>query len=118
MRKKAEKAKNKRDQRLLAMRTEIATKIQNAYKVGNDTNCNLIGKDERYQQNYCVANFGDDIGQFNDCKDPDEFCNTCCDFEYGNMHIDKRNKCKSEICTVANVEAAQKGRWVWQEPVK
>lgn len=118
LRKKAEKANNKLAAKLAAMRTEIASKMQNSYKVGTADHCTLIGKSDHYQQDYCVANFSDDFGKFNDCRDPEEYCNTCCDFEFGEMHIEERNKCKTDKCTTANVEAAQKGRWVWQEPVK
>lgn len=118
MRKKAEKSKSRLQQKLSMMKTEMASKLQNAYKVGDPNHCSLIGKPDEYQKNYCVANFADNFGKFNDCKDPEEFCNTCCDFEYGEMHVDEINKCKTDKCTQANVEVAQKGRWVWQEPVK
>lgn len=117
MRKKAEKSKRKMNQKLMAMRSEIASKMQNAYKVGDANHCALAGKPDQYQTNYCIANFSDDYGKFNDCKDPDEFCNLCCDFEFGEMHTDERNKCKTEKCTAATGANSANGRWVWQAPV-
>ena len=37
-------------------------------------------------------NFIDDFINNRECK-TDEFCYMCCETEFGNMHIDKREKC-------------------------
>lgn len=121
MRKKSEKQRRKINQKLMAMRNEVAAKMQSAYKVGSSENCKRGLTDSNYSKNYCIANFSDDPASFESCNDQDDFCPTCCDFEFGSNHEELRSKCKADVCIqqkAADQANADQGRWVYQTPVQ
>jgi len=42
--------------------------------------------------NYCILNFTD-FDEIESCKDPNNFCHTCCDNEFGVIKVAQRSNC-------------------------
>ena len=113
MRKKAKRNGDKLKQQLMSMRMSMAKEMNNSYKDGDQQKCVNAMKDDQSRLNYCTANFSDYI-KFSQCKSNDEFCELCCENEYGEMHMDKRNKCIKEICEdKTKQEQRLGGKWIW-----
>ena len=118
MRKKAKRNEIKLKQTLLNMRMKMAREMTDIYKDGDQGKCLNAIKDAQVRLNYCTANFSDII-KFSQCKDDDDFCVMCCENEFGEMHIDKRNKCIKEICEPnAGKTDDTKGGWYWSDGEK
>ena len=50
--------------------------------------------------------------KYTSCKTEEEdFCYLCCETEFGDMHMDKRQQCYDTICKVKT--EVNDGRWVW-----
>lgn len=117
MRLKAQKQEKRLHQKLLQMKMEMTQQMQNIYKMGDPKKCSTAMSTKQNKDNYCVANFSDDIIKFNDCKESDDFCNICCENEFGEMHMAERNKCVSDLCEKPEAKKADEGRWIWQSPI-
>jgi len=92
MRAKAKIRKSKYQQELQSLRNKMAMQQMKANKVGDIKWCRKGKLDRDYREKYCDKNFIDDFINNRECK-TDEFCYMCCETEFGNMHIDKREKC-------------------------
>jgi seryl-tRNA synthetase len=113
MRKKARRSENKMKQQLMNVRLKIAKEIKNMHREGDQNKCKTAMKSEDERLKYCQINF-DDIAKFSTCKEDDDFCTICCENEFGEMHIDKRNMCIKELCENKPVNTATaEGRWIW-----
>lgn len=64
------------------IRMKLAGKLMQAEKVGNAEHC-LANVDEEKIDTYCARNFADSPFRLVDCKNPDKYCKTCCNNEYG-----------------------------------
>jgi hypothetical protein len=115
MRKKAKRKSAKLKQALLSMKMKMASEMSDVYKDGDQGKCLAAIKDEKMRLNYCTANF-DDIIKFSQCKDDDDFCQMCCEHEFGEMHMDHRNKCIKELCDAEVIKKEKaKGSWIWKD---
>jgi hypothetical protein len=115
MRKKAKRKSVKLKQALLNMRMNMAREMTDVYKDGDQGKCLSAMKDNQVRLNYCTANFNDII-KFSQCKDDDDFCQLCCENEYGEMHMDHRNRCIKQVCENFVVsQDKSKGSWVWKD---
>jgi len=47
---------------------------------------------------YCDANFYNDATMNMQCKEPESFCSTCCEREFGQIQLILREKCLREKC--------------------
>jgi hypothetical protein len=118
MRKKAQRKSQTLKARLLNMKMSMAQEMNDAYKNGDQSRCAQAMKDDQSRQNYCTANFSDVI-LYSQCRDNEDFCTLCCEHEFGEMHMDKRNSCIKTLCEVAKLPADESsGRWVWTEPIQ
>jgi hypothetical protein len=117
MRKKSQRKSAKLKQQLMTMRMSMAKEMTDVYKSGDSKLCLNAMADDQSRINYCTANFNDII-KFGQCKENDDFCTICCENEFGEMHMDKRNKCIKEICEVqANKKEEVQGSWIWANPI-
>jgi len=124
MRKDAEMRKKKLGAQLQNVRTQMAQTMGKVYKKGNTANCVSALSSEQDRNNYCIANFPDDIDASTSCKGTDDFCDYCCNNEFGEMNPDDRTNCKKTACPAsllkkdpnAAVVAPEDptGSWVWQ----
>jgi hypothetical protein len=118
MRKKAQRKSQALKAKLLNMKMSMAQEMTDIYKKGDHNRCSNAMKDDQSRQNYCTANFSDII-MYSQCRDNEDFCTLCCEHEFGEMHMDKRNECIKTLCEAPKADAEEsKGRWVWNEPVK
>merc|ERR1712032_568576 len=84
MRAKTKLRKMKYQQELTALRSKMAMQQMKSNKVGKIEYCQKGKIHKTFREKYCVNN--------RDCK-TDDFCYMCCENEFGNMHIDKREIC-------------------------
>lgn len=105
-------------QELMDVRTSIANELGKAYKKGDINKCVNAMKNETTKSNYCTALYMDDFGLLNYCKKSDDFCNICCNSEFGDMHQSEKEECLVKICPKKVEEKNEKGgRWIWQQPI-
>jgi hypothetical protein len=93
MRAKAALRKSAMLAELTALRAKMADKMAKSAKIGNIKYCSKGKINLEYRQTYCDKNYVDDFITNSDCKTDENFCYMCCEVEFGNMHIDKREKC-------------------------
>lgn len=128
MRKLSKVKKNQMMNKLKKAKTTLASKVMKAMKEGSSQMCNL-GKIEQnisVRESYCNNAFSDDFFLNNECKELENFCYTCCENEFGNIHLDKREDCYNECdglraSTVNTTTAAtsnetekKKIKWLWK----
>ena len=62
-------------------------------KLGDINYCKKGKFDRTYREEYCDKNYFEDYISNSDCKSDSDFCYMCCENEFGNMHIDRRDIC-------------------------
>jgi hypothetical protein len=125
MRKDAERKKARLKQKLQSVRNEMAQEMGKAYKKGDMSNCEKSMKSDEIRKTYCTATFMEDYSNYSVCiEGGEEFCNLCCDAEFGDFYMNDRQECFKNICgnPQSGAEMAHKGlmvngRWVWQEGI-
>ena len=92
--------------RLRLVKFNMAQKMNSAYKKGDIAFCVKIKKGEpkETRRHYCVANFSENILNFQECMSTDDFCHFCCDSEYGDFHQQDRKRCYNDSCVIPNSE--------------
>lgn len=99
-------------QQIQMIRSEMAQDIVDANRKGNQQNC----KDGRNRtdliEKYCNKHFSDDYSKNLSCKDPGNFCYSCCEAEFGNMFINQRDDCQS-MCDDLEKQDLNNGDFVW-----
>lgn len=118
MRKKADRKNARLKQKLMSVRMKMARSMTDVYKIGENQKCVNAIKDDQSRDNYCTANVSEEFMQFQECRDTDDFCTVCCDIEFGEMHMEMRNKCYKEVCPVTKAATSSHGRWEWQNGLK
>jgi len=88
----------------------MAKNLMDANKNGDIGSCINAQKDPSLMKAYCDANFTDNYEKHTSCMDLTNFCYNCCDAEFGNMFIVKRDECYEE-CDKAGLE--NNGDWIW-----
>merc|ERR1711934_748256 len=96
--KKAELKRNKLRQQLQQVRMSIASDLGNAYRKGDVSKCVRAYNSPKARNDYCVARFSDDFAQLNFCRQTDDFCETCCQAEYGEMNASDKDECLKKVC--------------------
>ena len=120
MRKKNERRKNMLMQKLMSVRTTMASKMQKASKAGSKTVCQNAKADQNSINAYCENNFYDNFYKLVDCKDMSNFCYSCCENEFGDVHVAERDDCY-DMCDGKSKTVEQKsdkGKWIWTETLK
>jgi len=119
LKKKIEAIRNKfkRKNRLLQqqvqlIRSEMAEEIMNANKQGKPDKCKSDRHDLLKIAEYCDSNFSDDYLKNQTCKEPSNFCYSCCENEFGNMFIAQRDDCQT-MCDNLDKADLGDGDWVW-----
>ena len=97
--KKAELNRNKLRQQLQQVRMSIASDLGKAYKKGDLSKCMRANNNPKLRNDYCIATFSDDFAQMNYCREADDFCETCCQAEFGEMMSDSKGECLKKVCS-------------------
>jgi hypothetical protein len=97
MKKRSERKKSALKAQIQTIRMKTAGKLQKVAKVGDASKCFRPDSNNQIHikqiEDYCTANFYDNYIKLNECKAPDSFCYTCCENEFGEIHILERDKC-------------------------
>jgi len=118
MRAKANLRKAALEAELNALRNKMAQEMLAAHKNGNLDTCRKGKTNVDHREAYCNLHLVDDFMRNADCKTDENFCYMCCEIEYGNMFIDKRegcyNMCDIKIPKKATVGPPPgDGPWLW-----
>jgi len=117
MRAKARVRKSALESELNALRQKMASEMLKSQKEGSVENCKAgrTNVDERLK--YCDKTFIDGYIRNGDCKKEDNFCYMCCENEFGNNHLDRRencyNMCDIPIAVTATPVKIADGPWLW-----
>jgi hypothetical protein len=119
LKKKLDAIKNKfkRKNRLLQqqvqlIRSEMAEEIMNANKKGDAMKCKHARNEIPLIKQYCDQAFGEDYNKNISCKNPENFCYSCCEGEFGNMFITERDDCLT-MCDDLDKKDLEDGDFVW-----
>jgi len=96
--KKAELKRNKLRSELQQVRMTTANEVGNAYKKGDSAKCIKANAKPKARNDYCIATFSDDFAQLNYCRTTDNFCETCCNAEFGEMLSNLKEECIKKVC--------------------
>ena len=96
--KKAELKRNRLRSQLQQVRMSIASDLGNAYRKGDVTKCTKAYNNPKARGDYCIATFSDDFAQLNFCRQTDDFCETCCQAEFGEMNASEKDDCLKKVC--------------------
>jgi hypothetical protein len=107
MRVKKERKKLQLQKQIMSIRLELSNKFRNLSKKGEENNCKNLDSDSQ-RDLYCKTHV--EAEDQPDClnaklkNDAKIFCDYCCEYEFGELHLVERNKCQTEICK--NYESA------------
>lgn len=93
MKRRSRLEKSKLESEIKTLRNKISEDVMTAQRNGSTNTCHegKINTDKRVK--YCDEKFVDDYINNGDCKKKEEFCYLCCETEFGNNFIDKRETC-------------------------
>ncbi len=112
IRKKYKRKNRLLQQQVQLIRSEMAEQILNANKYGQSERCKARRNDVVKIKEYCDHAFSEDFSKNKDCKDPQSFCYSCCEHEFGGMYINQRDNCQN-MCDQLSEEELNNGDWVW-----
>jgi len=118
MRKRAKRKAAALESELQGIKAKMGKNLMRANKMGLISNCRKGKKTPMSRELYCNANFVDDFIKNSDCKSEEDFCYMCCENEFGNMFLRKREQCY-DMCDKKEKNPKKKkgrktgGRWVW-----
>merc|ERR1712151_496303 len=98
VRKRSELKRNQLTQKLFEVRTSIASEIGKAYKKGDTNKCIVANNSTKGRKNYCIANYSEDFSYMYYCQNTEDFCEVCCNNEFGDMYEEDKEKCMKEVC--------------------
>jgi len=93
LRKRAKRRKAALENQLSRIRMKIAHDIMEANKDGNMELCRKGNKSALARNGYCDNNFMTNYIKNYDCKQKESFCYMCCENEFGNNFLDRREEC-------------------------
>ena len=104
------------EQQIQKIRGSMANELMQANKLGDWKICKAARESKPKMDDYCNANFSDNFNKNSECKDPENFCYVCCENEYGNMFLNKRDQCY-EMCDELHKGDLDNGDWVWHNDI-
>jgi hypothetical protein len=115
MRSKSRMRKAALENELNSLRMKMAQDMLQANKNGDIEKCKAGKSDKDKRAVYCNTRFMDDFIRNGDCKSDENFCYMCCESEFGNMFIDRREACYN-MCDLPKKKEKKKGGngpWMW-----
>jgi hypothetical protein len=123
MRLESQNRRNQIKQQILTMKYQVTESFTDANKKGDKNTCLNVIKNPSDIKLYCIAKYSKgDTGNLNKCNTKEEFCNMCCNAEFGDFYDNLRQECKEQICNNpsnaikdinSTTGSADKGAWVW-----
>jgi len=93
IRKEAKRSQAAKQAKLKQMKTKLSKKLLQASKTGDKTKCLNGLRSDDLRSSYCNAAYYDDYLDNDYCKNVDNFCYSCCDYEYGLLKPSERDDC-------------------------
>jgi len=127
MRRRAKRKRAELEQKLQLVRAKMAKSAMKNNKMGNIELCRKGKASSKARLSYCDANFITDYIRNQDCKDTQQFCYICCETEFGNMYLVKREECYDMCDEEAGAKKKNKkkpgkkgadGKWIWVKKSK
>jgi hypothetical protein len=115
MRSKSRMRKAALENELNSLRMKMAQDMLQANKNGDIEKCKAGKTNKDKRAVYCNTRFMDDFIRNGDCKSDENFCYMCCESEFGNMFIDRREACYN-MCDLPAKKEKKKGGdgpWMW-----
>jgi len=112
IRRRAQRKNKLIEQKIQKVRGAMASDLMKANKKGDWRKCKEARKSKDKTNEYCNNNFSDSFIKNQECKDPENFCYVCCENEYGNMYLKKRDNCYNMCDSLAKKDLSN-GEWVW-----
>jgi len=94
----------------------MANTLIKANKNGDWKICKKARNDKDQVNEYCNSNFVDNFIKNKECKEPENFCYVCCENEFGNMFLKKRDLCYA-MCDHLASKDLDNGEWVWNNNI-
>jgi len=116
MRKRIQRRNRLIEQKIQKVRGSMANELMQANRLGDWKVCKKSRTTKQGLYSYCDTNFIDDYAKNAECKDPENFCYICCENEYGNMYLKKRDQCY-EMCDHLSKKDTENGEWVWHDDI-
>ncbi len=101
------------EQQISVIRSEMAKNLILANKNGDMELCRRGTKDPQKAKEYCDNNFVDNYNKNSECKEADHFCPICCENEFGNLFLYKRDECYKICDDMVKSELSTSGDWIW-----
>jgi len=111
---KANRRKRFIENEIRTIRRKIAQNLADANKIGNIDKCELGLKSKESRKNYCKENINDNYSRNNECLQQSSFCYICCENEFGNMVMQKRDECYN-MCDKTLEKMIGSGTFVWKD---
>ena len=116
IRKKFKRKNRQLQQQINLIRAETANEIMDANRKGDEETCKNARKTIELMKAYCENSFTTDYNKLLSCKEPENFCYSCCEGEFGNMYISNRDDCQS-MCDDEEKKDLKSGDFVWTAPI-
>jgi len=111
MKKTSQRRQRMIQQQINLIRSSMAKDLLDANKNGDMELCRAGLKAPEKAIEYCNHNFVTNYTANKDCQDMDRFCPICCENEFGNLYLNKRDECY-KMCDDM-VKKQLKGDWIW-----
>lgn len=104
------------EQRIQRIRGTMTSELIQANRMGDWRLCKAARNNKNKMVDYCNANFVDNYNKNLECRDPENFCYVCCENEYGNMYLQRRDRCYT-MCDELSKTDFNGGEWVWYDDI-
>jgi hypothetical protein len=112
IRNKFKRRKRLIEQDINVIRAEMAKNLINAHKKGNMMLCkNAFGNKQKINE-YCNSELIDNYVKNIECRTDTNFCYVCCENEFGNLEMEKRDICY-KMCDDLARKSLKGGEFIW-----
>jgi hypothetical protein len=116
IRKRAERRQKMIEQQINLIRGSMTNDLISANKKGDPQICVNGRKSKEATASYCDEHSVDDYNENLRCKTGVNFCNLCCDNEFGKLNMEAREQCYDEC--LGNKRKDFEGDWTIEKSIK
>jgi hypothetical protein len=112
LKKRGELEKQLLKNQLMEVRTKFVDEVAQNMKKGDVEKCKSAMTNEEKKKAYCLYNFSENYELQLDCNS-NNFCNVCCDNEFGGEFLEDREDCYKKVCYFTGIN--DDGKWIYQK---
>jgi len=112
IRKKFKRRKRLIEQDINVIRAQMAKNLMNAHKKGDMMVCKKAYGNKNLIETYCNRNIVEDYTKNIECRSDSSFCYVCCENEFGNLVMEKRDICY-KMCDQLLKNSMNTGDFLW-----